>query len=90
MPRSAFNLGKLLFFLEGLAVSYDQRALIHNLSTMNVENSFIDFWRVPPYNQFPLETSAESSQSLLRKVYLGTKRNSAFKKFGTGGFYCDG
>jgi putative radical SAM enzyme (TIGR03279 family) len=40
---------------------------------MNVENSLIDFWRVPPYNQFPLETSAESSHHCSERFTLEQK-----------------
>ncbi len=45
----------MLFSLEGLAIPCGRVAFIHNLSTKNVENSFIDFWEAPPYNQFPSE-----------------------------------
>jgi hypothetical protein len=67
VPGSAFNLGKLLFALEGRAVAQSRMAFIHNLSTMSVENSFIDFGRRLPYNQFFPE-GLEATEKFLRKV----------------------
>src|SRR5581483_6234758 len=51
VPRPAFNLGRMLFPLEEPAVPPGPMAFIHNLSTIRVENSFIDFGRPSPYNQ---------------------------------------